>query len=114
MLEILKNFLRSKGVESVDKLDNTPNPDGSPTELDVFENYRKVLDKEELTVEDIKIFLAQQIGIIESQWKKLDLPQTRKAELIPYHTVYKTLESAISAPLAERAQLENHLTSLIK
>ncbi len=114
MLEILQKFLKSKGVGSAAELDATPNPDGSPTERDVFENYRKVLDKEELSVADIKNFLTQQIGTIESHWKNLNTPNARKAELIAYHTVYKTLESAINAPRAEREQLEAQLNSLIK
>ena len=106
-------FLKKRGVKSPDELDNTPNTDGSPNERQTYEKYRKVLSKGELSVGDIKLFLQGQIGIIEQKWKDYNTPQAKKAELIPYHTVYKTLESAIGAPQAEREQLETTLNQLL-
>lgn len=111
---ILENFLRSKGVASPSELDNEPTTDGSPTELDIFNKYKDALSKEELSTENIKNFLTRQIAIIEMRWKDYSLENNKKAELIPYHTVYKTLEQAIGAPKAEREQLENQLNNLIK
>lgn len=113
-MSILDLFLKKKGVASPAELDSTPNSDGSPTEKETFENWRKILSKEELTVNDIKLFLQGQIGVIENKWKDLSTPNEKKAELIPYHTVYKTLEQAINAPKAEREQLEVMLNQLIK
>lgn len=111
-MSVLDIFLKKKGVQSPDELDNTPNTDGSPTERETYERYRKILSKEELTIEDIKLFLQGQIGIIEQKWKDYDTPNDKKAELIPYHTVYKTLEQVIRSPKAEREQLEAMLNQL--
>lgn len=112
-MSILDLFLKKKGLKSAAELDDTPNSDGSPTERQTFDNWKKVLAKEELTLEDLKRFLKIQIGNIEMKWKSYDTPNEKKAEFIPYHTVYKTLEQAISAPVAEREQLENYLNQLI-
>ena len=112
-MSILDLFLKKQGVKDPNELDNIPNPDGSPTEREVFEKYKKILSKEELTLDDFKQFLAAQISVIEGKWRDLNLEQNKKAELIPYHTVYKTLEQVISSPLAEREQLINYLTQLI-
>ena len=103
---ILDKFLQKRGLSSPKDLDNTPTSDGSPTELQTFEKWKGILSKETLTLEDIKIFLQSQIGIIEAKWRDLNLEQSKKAELIPYHTVYKTLLQAIDAPLSERQALE--------
>lgn len=100
-------------MKGPEELDDSPNSDGSPTEKQTFEKWRKVLSKETLTIDDIKIFLQGQIGIIENKWKDLSTGNDKKAELIPYHTVYKTLEQAINAPQAEREQLEAQLNQLI-
>lgn len=113
-MSLLNKLLKKYGVESAEQLDNTPNSDGSPTERDTYENYKKILSADEvLTPEVLQNFLRGQIGMIEMRWKDLTLENAKKAELIPYHTVYKTLEQAISAPRAEREQLEAHLNQII-
>lgn len=112
-MSILDLFLKHKGVASATELDNEPNTDGSPTERETFESYKKIFSKEELTIDDLKLFLKGQIGIIELKWRDLNLEQAKKAELIPYHTVYKSLEQAISSPMAEKEQLEALLRKLI-
>lgn len=112
-MSILDRFLKSKGVKSPDELDSKPNTDGSPTERDTYEKYRKILSKAELSLDDLKIFLQGQIGMIEAKWKDYTLSSEKKAELIPYHTVYKTLEQTIGSSKAEREQLENYLNQII-
>ena len=113
-MSILDLFLKKRGIGGPEELDDTPNSDGSPTEKQNFEIWRKILSKDELTIEDIKLFLQGQIGIIENKWKDMSLPQEKKAEFVTYHTIYKTLEQAISAPKAEREQLEVYLNQLLK
>lgn len=109
---LLDRFLKKRGVKSADELDNTPNTDGSPTERQVFESYERTLSKEEMTMDDLKTFLSSQIALIEARWKSFEISKDQKAELIPLHTVYKVIEQAISAPQAERAQLEALLNKL--
>lgn len=114
MRDLLFKYLSSKGIKSPTELDKTPTTDGSPTEFETYKNYEKTLSKDELSIGDIKKFLTMQIGIIEARWKDFSTSAEKKAELIPYHTVYKTLEQAISAPKAEREQLEAHLNKLLQ
>lgn len=112
MLDILNKFLTKRGFKGPEQLDNEPTSDGSPTERETFERWREILKKEKLSIEDIEVFLQGQIGIIETKWKDFGTTNEKKAELIPYHTIYKTLEQAISAPRAERERLIENLTKL--
>lgn len=105
MQSILARLLKKRGVESVDKM--------TPEEKLTFVQYEAVLSKKELTLEDLKIFLTQQIQKIESKWADMTLGSVQKAELIPYHTVYRTLLQTISAPEVERVALEKVLTQMI-
>lgn len=102
----LTKLFRKKGIESLDTL--------TEEERDVYNNYEKTLSKEELTIDDLRMFLKQQIDIIESKWSDYTLVQAKKSEFIPYHTVYKTLLRAIDAPQVEKESLEKYLTQLIK
>lgn len=103
---ILETIFQKKGIKSVNDL--------SQEERETFENYQKILDKDELTIEDFKKFLQQQISIIETRWKDLELSAQRKGELVPYHTAYRTLLQAIDAPKMEKIQLENLLNSMLQ
>ena len=113
-MSILDLFLKKKGVASPEDLDNTPNSDGSPTEREVFDKWRATLGKDDLSTEDIKNFCGMQKEMIENKWRDLNLDQSKKAEMIPYHTVYSILIQAINAPKAEREQLEKQLEQLLQ
>lgn len=104
-MSILDKFLKKVGVKSPDEL--------SSDEKKTYTEWQKILSKEELTLADIKLFCQTSIEIIEGKWKDLSLEQTKKAELIPYHTVYKTLLSAIDAPRSARENLEATLNQLL-
>lgn len=104
-MNILTKLLKRKGIEKIEDL--------STDERVVFDNYKATLAKEQLTIEDFKRFLETQITIIEGKWKNYDLENAKKAELIPYHTVYKTLLQAIEAPLVEKRALEEVLLQQI-
>jgi hypothetical protein len=104
-MNILTKLLKRKGIEKIEDL--------SADERVVFDNYKATLAKEQLTIEDFKRFLETQITIIEGKWKNYDLENAKKAELIPYHTVYKTLLQAIEAPLVEKRALEEVLLQQI-
>jgi hypothetical protein len=103
---LLTRLFARKGIKSVDEL--------SKEERATFDNYEKVLSKTELSVGDIKDFLKSQISLIEGKWRDLGLNSMAKAELIPLHTVYRALLTAIDAPMLEREQLETYLRGLIK
>ena len=90
-----------------------------PNELSVderkdFDNWQSILTKDELTLEDVKNFCTTQIRVIEGKWADYNVEQARKAELIPYHTVYSALLQAIDSPKQARQALEQQLTQLLK
>ena len=103
-MNILDKILFKRGIKQ-DQL--------SEEEKITFEGWRKILSKEELTIEDIKTFCKSQIDIIEGKWRDLNLDNEKKAQLIPYHTVYKTLEQALQAPRSARENLEQQLNQLL-
>ena len=72
------------------------------------------MSKEELTIDDIKEFCKSQIIVVESKWKDMSVEDKRKAELIPYHTVYKILLDTIEAPKVAREVLEKELIRLTR
>ncbi len=90
-----------------------------PKELDVeekavFENWDKILSKEELTLEDVKSFCQTQVLIIEGKWADYTTDNAKKAELLPYYTCYKTLLKAIDSPKIAREALEIQLREQLK
>lgn len=105
MHKLLTKLLQKRNIETIEQLD--------PEEKQTYESWQGILSKETLTLEDLQIFCRSQIGVIESKWSDLKVEQTRKAELIPYHTVYKLILAAIDSPQAARKALEDQLNQLI-
>ena len=105
MHNILSRLLakREIGFEQLDK-----------DEKQTFEQWQAVLSKDELTIEDIKNFCQSQIDVIDGKWSDLNVSQEKKAELIPYRTVYNLLLKAIDSPKAVREALEKNLQQLIQ
>jgi hypothetical protein len=112
MDNLLTRWLEKNKVSTPEELDNTPMPDGSPTEREVFEEWRKALSKKEFTLADLKEYIQGQIGVIETKWA--DYEYKDKEQLIPYHTVYRTLLGVIDSPQTNRAALEEQLNKLTK
>lgn len=102
----LSKFLEKVGVKDLKDL--------SKEEKEVFDKWSKILSEEkELTLNDLKDFCENQVKIIEAKWRNYDKKNEEKAELIPYHTVYKTLLEAINSPRSSREALEKYLNQLI-
>jgi len=114
MHPLLSKLLHRRDIKDVTELSNAPLPDGSPSERQMFENYREILSKDELTIQDVRNFCAVQIEVIETKWKDLNLRQEQKAEWLPYFTVYRSLLLALDSPKMVRQNLEKYLTDLIK
>lgn len=106
MHSLIHKLLHKRGIETVNEL--------SSEEKQTFDTWQKILSKEALTTEDIKVFCQSQIDIIENKWKDLNTENIKKAELIPYHTVYKTLVMAIESPKSARENLEIQLQQLLQ
>ena len=111
---LLFKWLSKQGIENLDPQTKS-NPKGiTEEEKQTFLKYEQILSRETLTLEDLQKFLSQQILAIEGKWKDLDASNEKKAQLIPYHSVYSTILSAINAPQIERSILENYLLNLTK
>ncbi len=101
MNSILAKLLRKRGISSLEVLD--------AEERATFDRYELILNKREISVADMRQFMQSRIDHIESKWADMNTDATKKAEYIPYHTVYKTLLKALDAPQAEREALEQVL-----
>ena len=104
MTGVLNRLLEKLGIGNINEL--------STEEKATYDNYEKVLSKEELTLEDVKNFCQTQVTKIEEIWR--DNRAERKADLIPYHTVWKTILVAIESPKVVRESLEKQINELIK
>lgn len=102
---LIEKLLHKRGIRTPDQLDQE--------EKQTFENWQLVLNKDELTTSDITAFCRSQISVIENKWKDFDTTNEKKAELIPYHVVYKTLLAAIESPKSAKGALEIHLNQLL-
>jgi len=105
MHSLIEKLLHKRGIKAPDQLDTE--------EKQTFENWQLVLNKDELSTKDIVMFCRSQVSVIENKWKDLETPTAKKAELIPYHVVYKTLLAAIDSPKSAREALEMQLNQLL-
>lgn len=104
-MNILEKFLKSRGIKSPEELSRDERKD--------FDNWQAIISKPELTTKDIQNFCLTQVSLIENKWKSYDTDTEKKAQLIPYHTVYRTLLQIIDSPQQERSNLEATLNQLI-
>lgn len=105
MHNLLTRLFQKRGISKFDDLDEA--------EKKTYEDWQAVLSKDELTLSDVKSFCQHQISTIEGMWKDYNTTQVKKAELIPYHTVYKTLLTAIDSPKVAREALEKNLQQIL-
>uniref|UniRef100_A0A6H1ZYD7 Uncharacterized protein n=1 Tax=viral metagenome TaxID=1070528 RepID=A0A6H1ZYD7_9ZZZZ len=105
MHSLLQRLFKKRGIESVDQLDDDEKVN--------FNAWNAILSKEELTIKDIEKFCQSQVDLIENKWKDYNVLNNKKAECIPYHTVYKTLLMAINSPRSAREQCERQLLDLL-
>lgn len=102
----LADLLEKKGIKELNELTTEEKAD--------FDKWQAILSEGEVTVEKIALFCKNQIKLIETRWKSFDTDSAKKAEFIPYHTVYSVLLEMITATRAERANLEKYLDSLLQ
>lgn len=105
MHQLLERLLGKRGIKDPIEL--------STEERTWFDQQQLILNKDELSVGDIKQFCKTQIKIIESKWADLNLDQSKKAELIPHHSIYTTLLGAIDSPKVAREAAELQLMNML-
>lgn len=105
MHSLISKLLKKRGIDSLDELNQE--------ERVTFDTWQSVLSKETLSTDDIKEFCNSQIAVIEGKWRDMN-GESKKADLIPYHTVYKMLVEVIDSPQKARKALEQQLEQLLK
>jgi hypothetical protein len=105
-MSILTKFLDKLKVKDVSEL--------TVEERVTYDTYEQALSQGEVTVESIRKFCEMQIDNIEARWRDYGLADSVKAQLIPYHTVYKALILAITGPAKEKERVERELNDRIK
>lgn len=106
MHKLLYKLLAKRGIKELSELSSEEKKD--------FDTWQAILSKEELNLEDIKQFCQTQCEIIKQKWSDYNISEDKKAELIPYFTVYSTLLVAIDSPQIARKSLELQLIEMIK
>lgn len=106
MHNLLSKVLYAKGVSDPTEL--------SDEERQQYLTWKEVLNKGELTIEDVKGFCRTQTDIIRQKWSDYNIDEKTKAGLIPYFTVYNSLLAAIESPNQAKVALEKHLEGLTK
>ena len=105
-MNILSKLLKKRGIKDVTEL--------TEDERVEFDNWQKVLNKEELTIKDITEFCDGAIGAIETQFGDVDMSNDKTAKLTLQHAIYKKIRGVINSPQTERESLIEYLTNLLK
>lgn len=104
-MNLISKLFEKRGITDERELSNE--------ERLTIKRWRSVFEDSEVTVEKIKEFCDAQLSIIEGQFANLDNTFEKNDRLILAHTIYKKISRLISAPQAEREQLEKYLQQLI-
>lgn len=104
-MSILTRLLKKRGVNNTDELTKEERVD--------FDNWKKILSKEDIKLSDVEEFCTANINNIETQFKDLSNSKEKIERLVLLHSVYSSMKNLINSPRAEREQLENYLTNLL-
>lgn len=104
--KLLSKLLQKRNIKDISDLDED--------EQKTYESWQSTLSKNELTIDDIKAFCLQYVDAIEVRWADYGIDQSKKAELIPYHSFCKTILKVVDSPKAQREALEKNLEQLLK
>lgn len=106
MDHILTKLLNFRGINNVNELDQE--------EKAQFDQWRAILDKEDIGIKDILEFSKNAIKSIEKQFEDPELSQRKMESLVVQHTIYRKFVELIEAPKLEKESLIKYLTDLMK
>lgn len=106
----LKNILKKREVESVADL----NADERQTVTAWENDWKAILAKPDITIDDMRLFCDNQVKIIEWQWRDLNNPDKKNERLILLHTVWSLLRNFLNSKEDSRVALEKYLEQLGK
>ena len=104
MHPLLHKLLKKREIRDVKDL--------SKEEKSDFSRWEKTLSEQEVTVDNIAGFCANQIGLIESRWKQ-PKDDDKLRSLVSQHVVYSAMLGITTKPKSERASLVKFLESLL-
>lgn len=104
-MNILDKLLNKRGIKDPSEL--------KEEERVIYDQWKSIISKEELTLADLKNFCETQLAVIENRWQDYSVEQRLKNELLPYYTVYRTLLKVIDSPKQAREALEVQLNQLL-
>lgn len=104
-MSILQKILKKRGIEDVNELDLE--------EREQFEQWRKTLSEDEISLDSVKDFCETQVRNIEAQMKDLERSTEKTDRLVTQHTVYKSIIGIIEAPQEMKENLIKYLQGLL-
>jgi len=105
MHKLLVDIFTKRKIENIKDL--------SQEEQDTYDKWNRILSDGDVTVLKINTFCKHQVALIEKKWASINNDQSQKGNLIPIHTVYKTISKMIESPRSERESLEKYLNQLL-
>lgn len=101
MHKTIQKLLEKRGIQGIEDLRGSEKAD--------FDRWERILSEGEISVDKIKLFCESKIRIIEGNWKQFEHTDRQ----VIAHTIYKGILECITAPVAEREQLEQYLNQII-
>lgn len=105
MDNILSRLLGKRGIKDVSEL--------APEERGTFEEWKRILETEQVSPESLVEFCNGQLTLIEAKFGDVDNSDDKVRRLVLLHSVYASVRNLISSPKAEREALIRYLTSLL-
>lgn len=102
---LIFDIFKKKGIESVDQLSIEEKAD--------YDRWTAILSAGDVTVDSILKFCQNQISLIQVHWKNQENTKEKNDRLVMQFNVYNSIIQAITAPTAERENLEKYLTGLL-
>lgn len=102
-MDLLARLLQKRGIKEEGDLDHE--------ERSTFEQWRKTLVEEPVTIETLKSFCDYQLSAITQQLKDLDRSPQKTDRLVLLFNVYSSLRGVIDSPKEAKEALVRYLTS---
>lgn len=104
-MDILSKILGKRGIKDASEL--------SAEEQETFNQWKKTLAEEPISLESIKEFCEYQLVVIQQGFKDLDRSPQKTERLVLLHGVYSAIRDLISNPQVAKESLVKYLTTLI-
>lgn len=104
-MDILSRLLAKRGIKDTSELDSE--------EQVTFNQWKKTLSEEPVTIETIKGFCDYQLSLINQGFRNLDRTSQKTERLVLLHNVYSSLKGIIDNPQVAKKSLVDYLTGML-